>query len=283
MAATLGETRTAQAAPPKKLKIKPVDAIPLWLRTLAAIVGVYFILPTFIVIPMGFGGATTTFKFPPEEFSVKLFENFFTNPAWIGSLGKSALVGVLAALVASTFGTAAAVGLHFLPGRLPTLVRTLLMIPLVTPSIILAVSIYVSFLQWHLTGSLPGYVVAHAAIGLPYVLVSVTAALSSFDSTLLRASASLGASPWRSFVTVTAPLISKGIGTGALFAFVTSFDEVVIALYLRSPMFQTLPVQMYNSVTVEIDSTIAASSSLMVIIVSLILFIPQFARAKKTS
>jgi putative spermidine/putrescine transport system permease protein len=126
-----------------------------------------------------------------------------------------------------------------------------------------------------------GYVFAHAAIGVPFVLVSVTSALGGFDTKLLRASASLGASPVRTFLRVTLPLIGRGVATGAVFAFVTSLDEVVIALFLRSPTFQTLPVQMYTAVTVEVDPTIAAASSLVVVTVTLLLLIPMLARRPK--
>jgi putative spermidine/putrescine transport system permease protein len=141
--------------------------------------------------------------------------------------------------------------------------------------------VYISFLQWHLVGSMWGYVFAHAAIGVPFVLVSVTSALGGFDTKLLRASASLGASPVRTFLRVTLPLIGRGVATGAVFAFVTSLDEVVIALFLRSPTFQTLPVQMYTAVTVEVDPTIAAASSLVVVTVTLLLLIPMLARRPK--
>lgn len=256
------------------------DAVPLWLRAIVLIVAGYFVLPTLIVIPMSFSNATT-FEFPPKELSLRLYENFFTNPAWIASTGNSFLVGLFVAVVATILGTAAALGLHQLQGRLARLTRTLLMVPLVAPSIVVAVAVYISFLQWHLTGTLFGYVSAHTAIALPFVLVCVTSSLSNFDSQLLRASGSLGATPWRSFLTITMPLISRGIVTGAVFAFVTSFDEVVVALFLRSPSFQTLPVQMYNSVTVEIDPTIAAASSIIVVIVTLIFLVPQLVTPKK--
>src|SRR5690606_28815191 len=105
--------------------------------------------------------------------------------------------------------------LHSLTGRLAQFARTVLMISLVTPAIVIAVAVYISFLQWRMVGSLAGYVLAHAAIGVPFVLVTVTAALSGFDSRMLRASASLGASPIRTFAQVTLPLISRGIITGA--------------------------------------------------------------------
>lgn len=275
------ETAFVTAGPRgRRRRDKSVDPIPWWLAVIGVAVAVYFILPTVFVIPMSFG-STSSFQFPPKEWTLDLYTNFFTNPKWIGSLGNSLLVAVLASALATTVGTAAAVGLNNLTGRLSRFVRTLLMISIVTPAIVLAVAVYISFLQWHLVGSIWGYVLAHAAIGVPFVLVSVTSALGGFDPQLLRASASLGASPLRTFVRVTLPLIGRGVFTGAIFAFVTSLDEVVIALFLRSPSFQTLPVQMYNAVTVEVDPTIAAASSLVVVSVTLILLIPLLVRRPK--
>lgn len=264
----------------RRRKDRGVDPIPWWLMATGVLVAMYFILPTLIVIPVSLGGSGS-FTFPPKELSLELYRNFFTDPLWLDSLGNSVLVALLASLLATVVGTAAAIGLHQLTGRLARLVRTLLLISMVTPAIVIAVAVYVSFLKWHLTGSVVGYVLAHAAIGVPFVLISVTSALGGFDPKLLRASASLGASPWRTFVRVTMPLISRGIATGAIFAFVTSFDEVVIALFLRSPTFQTLPVQMYNSVTYQLDPTIAASSSLVVVAVTLILLLPQLVRSRR--
>ncbi|MFD2417024.1 ABC transporter permease [Amycolatopsis pigmentata] len=254
-----------------------VDSIPWWLKVIGGLVVLFFILPTLFVIPMSFSDATT-FQFPPTGFSWRLYENFFTNPVWLDSLGNSFLVAILTSLLATTVGTAAAVALSRLQGRLARLVRTVLMVPIVAPAIVVAVAVYIAFLGWHLTGTPAGYVLAHTAIAVPYVLVSVTGALSGFDQQLLKASASLGASPLRSFFRVTVPLISRGILTGAIFSFMVSFDEVVIALFLRSPDFQTMPVQMYNSVTVEIDPTISAASSLMVVAVTIIFVLPQLLR-----
>jgi putative spermidine/putrescine transport system permease protein len=258
-----------------RAKGRGIDPIPWWLKVLVGVVAVYLILPTVFVIPMSFGSAST-FAFPPKDFSLGLYKNFFTDPIWLTSLRNSVIVGLLASLLATTVGTAAAVGLHQLKGRLARFARTLLMVPLVTPGIVVAVAVYISFLKWHLVGSLPGYVLAHAAVAVPFVLVSVTSALGGFDAMLLRASASLGASPARTFRLVTMPLIGRGILSGAVFAFVTSFDEVVIALFLRAPDFQTMPVQMYNSVTYELDPTMAAASSLVVIAVAAICFVVQF-------
>lgn len=264
----------------RRRRDRGVDPTPWWLSVTGALVAMYLILPTLFVIPMSFS-SSSTFQFPPKDFSLDLYVNFFTKPVWLTSLGNSVLVAILAAILATVVGTAAAVGLDRLTGRVAGLMRTLLMVSIVTPGIVIAVAVYASFLQWHLTGSLLGYVLAHAALGVPFVLVSVTSALGGFDPALLRASASLGASPLRSFVRVTMPLISRGIVTGAIFAFVTSFDEVVIALFLRAPTFQTLPVQMYNSVTVEIDPTISAASSLIVVAVTIIFLVPQLVGTRK--
>jgi len=279
-------TRAVAARGPRRRgarRDRGVDPVPWWLTAIGIVVSVYFILPTLIVIPMSFGSAST-FQFPPKDWSLKQYENFFTDPTWLSSLGNSFLVAILASILASIVGTAAAIGLHNLTGRLSRFVRTLLMASIVAPAIVIAVAVYITFLQWHLTGSLLGYVIAHATIGVPYVLISVTSALGGFDPKLLRASASLGAGPLRSFLRVTMPLISRGIITGAIFAFVVSFDEVVIALFLRSPMFQTMPVQMYNSVTAEIDPTISASSSLVVVSVTLVFLLvfllPQLVRKR---
>ncbi|WP_368498802.1 ABC transporter permease [Herbiconiux sp. A18JL235] len=273
-------TATVPAARRPRRRDRGVDPIPWWLVVVGTLVALYFILPTLIVIPLSFSSASA-FEFPPKDFSLRWYENFFTDPIWLGSLGNSFLVAILAALIATVVGTAAAVGLNRLTGRFAGFLRTLLMVSMVTPAIVVAVAVYISFLQWHLVGTLQGYVLAHAALGVPFVLVSVTTALGGFDPKLLRASASLGAPPFRSFLRVTMPLISRGVLTGAIFAFVTSFDEVVIALFLRAPTFQTLPVQMYNSVTFELDPTISASSSLVVVVVTVIFLVPLLIGSRK--
>ena len=270
-----GATAGSASRRRRRKRVRGADPIPWWLKLVVGLVGVYLVLPTLFVVPMSFGSAST-FAFPPKDFSLQLYENFFTDPIWLTSLRNSVVVALLASLLATVVGTAAAVGLHQMQGRLARIARTLLMVPLVTPAIVVAVAVYISFLKWHLVGSLQGYVLAHAALGVPFVLVAVTSGLSGFDPTLLRASASLGASPVSTFRRVTMPLIGRGIVSGAIFAFVTSFDEVVIALFLRAPEFQTMPVQMYNSVTYEIDPTMAAASSLVVIAVTSICFVVQF-------
>lgn len=265
--------KQAQSSRPQK----PVDAVPLWLRIVGILVAVYLILPTLVVIPMSFS-AGTTFQFPPDEWSLRWYENFFTDDRWITALTNSLRVAVVVMLLATVIGTAAAVGLSRAGGRWAEAVRSFLMLPLVAPGIVIAVVVYIAYLKWGLVGSFGGYVLIHTAMALPFVLVAVSASLSGFDPNLLRAASSLGATPLRAFWKVQLPQILPGVLSGAVFAFVTSLDEVVVALFIRSPLFETLPVRMFNSVTIEIDPTVAAASSILVVLATVIILTPQLLR-----
>lgn len=264
----------ARQAPRKQ---KPIDAVPVWLKVVGILVALYLILPTLVVIPMSFS-AGTTFQFPPQEWSVRWYENFFTDDRWIRALRHSLEVGLAVMVLATLIGTAAAVGLSRARGRWAEAVRSFLMLPLVAPGIVIAVVVYIAYLRWGLVGTFTGYVLIHTAMALPFVLVAVGASLSGFDGNLLRAASSLGASPWRAFLRVQLPLILPGVLSGAVFAFVTSLDEVVVALFIRSPLFETLPVRMFNSVTIEIDPTVAAASSILVVLATAFILTPQLVR-----
>lgn len=258
-------------------KQRPVDAIPLWLKIVGVLVALYLILPTLVVIPMSFS-AGATFQFPPQEWSLRWYENFFSDDRWLRALSNSVKVALAVMVLATVVGTAAAVGLSRTRARWAEAVRSLLMLPLVAPGIVLAVVVYIAYLRWQMVGSFWGYVLIHTAMALPFVLVAVTASLSGFDANLLRAASSLGAPPLRAFWRVQLPLILPGVLSGAVFAFVTSLDEVVVALFIRSPLFETLPVRMFNSVTIEIDPTVAAASSLLVVLATMLILTPQLFR-----
>lgn len=277
MTTTQTKSQPVQAAPSRVRTQKPVDAIPLWLKIAGVLVAIYLILPTLVVIPMSFT-AGATFQFPPDEWSLRWYENFFSDQRWIRALGNSLRVAVVVMVLATLIGTAAAVGLSRARARWAEAVRSFLMLPLVAPGIVIAVVVYIAYLQWGLVGSFWGYVLIHTAMALPFVLVAVSASLSGFDTNLLRAASSLGASPMRAFWRVQLPLILPGVLSGAVFAFVTSLDEVVVALFIRSPLFETLPVRMFNSVTIEIDPTVAAASSILVVLATLIILTPSLLR-----
>jgi len=152
---------------------------------------------------------------------------------------------------------------------------------MVVPQIVAAIGVYAVFLQWRLSGTVAGFVLAHTAIALPFVVVAVSAALRGHDRRLERAAASLGAGPWTTFRRITLPIILPGVLSGAVFAFVTSLDEVVVALYLQSPTLHTLPVQMFSSVTVETDPTIASASSLVLVVTTALILLPQLLRRER--
>lgn len=247
------------------------------LRAWAVLVGVILVAPTLVVIPLSFTGKAS-FMFPPENWSLRWYENFFTDPGWRDALLTSLRIALLVAVVASALGTAAALALDSkrIPGK--GLVNGLLLSPMVVPQIVAAIGVYAVFLQWGLAGTTLGFVLAHTALAIPFVIVAVSAVLRGYDRRLEQAAASLGASPIATFTRVTLPLILPGVLSGAVFAFVTSLDEVLVALYLQSPELHTLPVQMFSSVTVETDPTIAAASTLVLVVTTLLILLPQLLR-----
>lgn len=235
------------------------------LRVFCLLVAVLLVGPTLIVIPLSFTDKAS-FAFPPTGWSTRWYENFFERSAWYGSALLSLQIGAIVALLATTLGTAAAIALVMAGGRWRIPARGFLLAPAILPGVIVAIGIFAMFLRWRLTQTTLGYVLAHTALALPLVVIAVTASLSTFDRQLIRASHSLGAGAIPTFVQVTLPLIAPGVATGALFAFLTSFDEAIVSLFLSGPFSRTLPVQIYQSVTAEIDPTIAAASTMLIVL-----------------
>lgn len=242
-------------------------------RTLIGIgvlVGAWLLVPTLIVIPISFSG-NDSFQFPPSSWSLRHYETFFTDPSWLNSLLISVQLAAIVTVVATVLGTAASFALSRTAFAGRGVVNGLFLAPLIVPGIVIAVAVYVAFLQWGLIGTPLGFIAAHTVLALPFVVVNVTAALAGFDRMLERAAASLGASSLATFRRVTLPLIAPGLLSGAVFAFVTSFDEVVVSMFVQSPQLQTLPVRMFTSVTNEVDPTIAAASTVVIVVTTVLL------------
>lgn len=255
-------------------KVHPV------LIAVSALVALWLIVPTLVVIPISFADRAS-FQFPPSGWSLTFYERFFTDARWFNSLLNSLQIGAVVAVVSTLVGSLAAYFLPKVSSRLSGFLSGLLLTPMVIPHIVFAVAVYSVFLAWGLVGGIPGFVLAHSAIAIPFVFITVSASMKGLDERLLLAAASLGANPWEVFRSVTLPLLAPGILTGALFSFVTSFDELIIALYLQSPNMRTLPVQMYTSVTADIDPTIAAASTIVMVITTTVILIPQFLSTRK--
>jgi putative spermidine/putrescine transport system permease protein len=232
----------------------------LWL--FCTLVALWLIAPSLIVIPLSFTDKPS-FNFPPTGWSMRWYQTFFQDLSWSGALFASFRVGLLVVVVATTSGTAAAMALTRSKFRGQKAVRAVLLAPMIAPVIVVAIGLYALFLRAHLLGTTFGFVIAHSVLALPFVLIPVTASLQGFDRRLESAAAICGANPWSTFRQITLPLVAPGVISGALFAFVTSFDEVVLALFIQSPYLQTLPVKMYASVTRDTDPTIAAASTLI--------------------
>jgi len=231
---------------------------------------VWLLAPTLVVIPMSFN-EKKSLAFPPAGFSWQWYANFFTHSEWLGSFFNSLKVALLTALLATVIGTLAAFGLQRMRGRSGGVLRALLLTPMIVPGVVLAIGIYAVYLDAGLVGSLAGFVLAHTLLAIPFVLIAVSASLAVFDARLQVAAASLGAGRWTCFRTITLPLIAPGVLSGLLFAFVTSFDEIIVAFFITSPYLKTLPVQIFTNLTRDADPTVAAVGTLLLILTTLLI------------
>jgi putative spermidine/putrescine transport system permease protein len=250
------------------------------LRGFAVVIGILMLTPTLIVIPMSLTGVAS-FQFPPPSWSTQWYSAFFQNTAWYGSLGNSLIVAVVTTVVATALGTAAALALVRGTARGRGIAQGLLLSPMIIPTVVAGIGIYRVYLTWHLTGSLFGFIAAHTCLAIPLVVVTVAATLRTVDPKLEHAAASLGAGPLATFRLVTLPLILPGVLVGAVFAFMTSFDEVVVSIFLATAQTSTLPVQMYTNVTREIDPTVAAASTMLFLVTTTLLFIVLILRLRE--
>ncbi len=243
------------------------------------LVTVWLLVPTLAVIPLSFTGAPT-FRFPPTSWSTEWYVNLVNDSGWVQAFVTSFIVAILSALVATVLGTAAALGMR---GRFigRQVMFVLLLAPMVVPVVIFAVAVYAVFLPWGLTGTIAGFVAAHCVLGIPFVFITVAAGLEGLDPRLTSAAASLGASPVKAFRVITLPLIAPSMLTGALFAFMASFDEVVVSIFLVTPIRRTLPVAMYESMTREIDPTVAAAATVIFMGTTLLLIIGVLVQARR--
>jgi putative spermidine/putrescine transport system permease protein len=233
------------------------------LSVIAGLVLFYLILPILVVIPLSFSSASYL-SFPPPGFSLHWYRNFFTRADWISSAWLSIWVGLAVTVLATALGTPASVAL--VRGRFAGkgLVNAFILSPLIVPGIIVAIGIYFFYARLGVVGNPIALVLAHTCLAVPFVVINVSATLYGFDERLEYAAMSLGASPWGAFRQVTLPLIRPGVLAGALFAFITSFDELIVALFISGTTAVTLPRRMWEGIRFEIDPTIAAVSTILV-------------------
>ncbi|WP_270933980.1 ABC transporter permease [Falsiroseomonas oryzae] len=255
------------------------------LRPSALLLGATVLVLAFLTAPMLAAlwlsfSPTELLSFPPKGLSLRWYADFFANDRWTLATRNSLVVAAATMAVATVLGTAAAIGLHLGAFRGRALLVALLTLPMVTPFIVTAAAMFFAFSLVGLAGTLPGLVLGHTVVAVPFVLVSVLAALATFDGTLLRAAASLGAPPWMAFRRVMLPRIWPGVAAGAVFAFATSLDEFVITLFLAGPGQFTLPRQMYANVREYMTPTILAAASLLFLASFLLLLVTEALRRR---
>ena len=239
-------------------------------RVICGVVFFFLIAPIIVIIPLSFN-AEDFFTFTPEMlaldpdgYSFKHYNDFFTNPDWQQAMWNSIRIAPMATLLSVSFGTLAAIGLSQPHVPFRRAIMAILISPMIVPLIISAAGMYFFYSRIGLQGSYWGVVLAHAALGIPFVIITVTATLVGFDRSLTRAAASLGANPVTTFAKVQMPLILPGVISGGLFAFITSFDEVVVVLFVGSAGQKTLPWQMFTGLREQISPTILAVATILV-------------------
>lgn len=242
-----------------------------WLDGLVTLIAVFLIAPSAVVVVMSFSSGYLM-TFPPPGFGIEWYRNFFALPRWTASTLNSLQIALLSTVLATVLGTLCAFG--FDRGRPPAggAIIGLILSPLIVPVVITAIGMFMTYQRLGI-GSYEGLVAAHTVLGIPYVFITVWAGLREVDPDLELAAASLGASPTRRFLKVTVPLILPSILIGAIFAFASSWDEVVIAIFLVTPQLRTLPVTMWEEARQSVDPTIAAASSMLTAATLLILLL----------
>jgi len=260
--------------------------LPQWLRALIWVmvtgVAVFLVLPVTIIFPLSFS-ASPYLEFPPRGWSLQWYRNYFGRPDWIGATLLSLKVGVATSVLATCIGTLAAFGFTRRQFRGQNLLLGLVLSPILMPGIVIAVAVYFFYARIGLVGNPLGLVLAHTVLATPFVVLTVTASLKGFDRTLELAGMSLGGSPLYTFVKVTLPLIRAGILSGAIFAFVASFDELIVALFISGTTSVTLPRRMWDGVRVELDPTIAAVAALLVTASAVSYFVLQLLQGRQMS
>ncbi|MEK4201848.1 ABC transporter permease [Cytobacillus sp. FSL K6-0265] len=242
------------------------------LRGALAVIGIiYILIPLIAVIPASFTKASYP-SFPPEGFSFQWYTKILERPEFIDAFMNSLQFAVLAALFAVIFGTlgALAIAKYDIPGK--SVITSFLTAPLSVPQLVLGIALLIYFTPLMLAGTSIGFLISHIIICIPYVIRLVLTGLSGFDYNLEKAGAILGANPWTVFWKITLPLIRPAIISGGLFAFLTSFDNVTVSLFMISPETRTLPIEIFSTMQ-DAYNPIVASVSSVVIFISVILIV----------
>lgn len=259
---------------PKK-NFLPENMGKIGINGICALISLFLLLPILIIVSLAFSN-DFVIRFPPTSFGLDLFQACLTSPSWARAAMNSFKIALMVTLLSSVMGIPAAIGLA--RGRIPgkSIFYALFLSPLILPGIISAVAMYFFIAKLKLIGTLTGIVLAHTVLALPYVIIVMTATLKSTDIRMEQASYSLGANQTQTFFKITLPLIRPGILTAAIFAFIASFDELITALFLCGAHAVTLPKKMWDGIRDEMDPTIAAVSTLLILLAIVLMGVAAF-------
>jgi len=259
-------------------------------RAICALIFLFLIIPIIVVIPLSFNVepyfsfTSGMLSFDPDAYSLRWYKDIFTNgmknpeattgwwadawnnSQWLRSMRNSFFIGFCATIISTSIGTLAAVGLARSEMPWKNQIMALLISPMIVPLVITAAGAFKAFSMLNLAYTFTGIILAHAVLGTPFVIITVTATLVGFDQSLVRAAQSMGATPLRTFFKVQMPLIMPGVISGALFAFITSFDEVVVVIQMAAAEQRTIPRQMFSGIREQISPTILAVATILVLI-----------------
>lgn len=241
------------------------------------IVVAFLLIPTLFVIPASFTPGNAV-QANPNGFSLRWYEAVFASSDWTSAAWNSLVVGLASGAVALVLGTMAAFAMAWnrFPGK--TAALAVILSPLIVPRIVIAVALFFLYSRLELVGTVTGLVIAHAVLAVPYVVITVMAVLATYDRRLDQAAAVMGASRWQTLRRITLPIIKPGLLSAFLFAFVTSFDELTVALFLTGGSFNTLPRQMWSDLLLQINPTLAAVATLLLVLMTGLLFLNEWFR-----
>ena len=243
--------------------ISRIDWISISLKLFFGLVALYLIMPIFIVIPMAFSSAEFL-TFPPPGFSLKWFQRYFGDSSWIAPTLVSFQIAIAAMIFSTVLGTLSAMALVRSKMRWKGAINSFILFPMIIPAIIVSIALYGYFSKTMLLGTKLGLVLGHSLMCIPFVVVTVSASLKGFDQTVEKAAMICGANRFKTFMKITFPIISPGVISGALFAFIISFDEIVISMFICGVGNKTLPMKMWEGIRIEINPMIAAVSTLLI-------------------
>jgi putative spermidine/putrescine transport system permease protein len=232
---------------------------------IAGLTGLFLLVPIVFIAALSFGSSRWLI-FPPPDWTLKWYGELFADPRWLGAMATSAKIAVVVTVLSVVLGLLASFALVRGRFRGRDALRSLFLAPMVLPVVILAVALYAVFLRVGLSGTLAGFVIAHLVVALPFSIIAISTALESVDPAIEDAAVVCGAAPWEARWRVTIPAIGHGLLSAAVFSFLISWDEVVLAIFMATPTLQTLPVKVWTTLRTDLTPVIAAASTLLVLV-----------------